>query len=606
MIDLRLITILPPQPVQAVSQPQIAGGGQGNVATLGNLQVGSIISGFIINRDANGNPILRTGNGDITFASNFFLKIGSEITIRVEHIAGNNSAHILSVNGETPEVAATQSGFAVEPDIVSNSVTPSTNNNTGTTNTYNDIITSNVKLGDNAKITLNSTVISPALTKDGKPVIPNQTQVTLKLLNITQPIVLQQTTPSQTTPQTILPQAQTIISPPLQEGNLPPEAIQKIQSSTSSPNAQLQEDLTATPAKILPAIPVASNDIPLTNQAPQATINNFPNKALQAGQPPQIGQQITATVINNDTNGEAIVQTSFGILRLPVGTQLTVGSQVSFEIEQIQTPENIEQAAFLPVVNVATTTPAPLTQLARNAGALSDIFVLLSGLGTRDANSFLNNNLPSVGTPNNPANTENMANASPDNKNLPSSLLSFVSALRGGDFRNWLGKGNAKWLEDNGHGDLLKKAEGEFSSLAKQFTEAPTQNWQTLFFPLAVGGQLEQVRLFVKKDRNQETNDGVRKDSEDTRFVLEMDLSQLGQMQMDGFVRRQEKSVQFDLVIRSQTPLTKEVQQNISQIYNDAGEITGYQGSINFQTVKDFPVNPMEDIMENNHAGVVA
>ena len=77
---------------------------------------------------------------------------------------------------------------------------------------------------------------------------------------------------------------------------------------------------------------------------------------------------------------------------------------------------------------------------------------------------------------------------------------------------------------------------------------------------------------------------------------MEVDLTQLGEMQMDGFVRRQESGVQFDLIIRSLQPLPAPVQQDILQIYNDAGAITGYKGSLAFQAVREFPVNPMEEI----------
>jgi hypothetical protein len=85
-----------------------------------------------------------------------------------------------------------------------------------------------------------------------------------------------------------------------------------------------------------------------------------------------------------------------------------------------------------------------------------------------------------------------------------------------------------------------------------------------------------------------------------------MDLTNLGQMQMDGFVRRNAEKTQFDLIIRSHTALSKEAQQDILQIYNDTGAITGYSGSIIFQTSKDFPVNPMEEITSGKHEEFLA
>ncbi len=76
---------------------------------------------------------------------------------------------------------------------------------------------------------------------------------------------------------------------------------------------------------------------------------------------------------------------------------------------------------------------------------------------------------------------------------------------------------------------------------------------------------------------------------------------------MDGFVRRREQQhTQFDLVIRSLNPLPDPVQRDILQIYNDTGAITGYKGGLTFQTVREFPVNPMEEVAAHDTGAVVA
>jgi hypothetical protein len=265
--------------------------------------------------------------------------------------------------------------------------------------------------------------------------------------------------------------------------------------------------------------------------------------------------------------------------------------------------------------NIISTTPAPLTELARNAGALGDIFSLLVGISNNnaDAQSFIQNNIPNFSAPIEKSSPyTNLTNNQEPTHNLPIALLLFVNALKNGNFREWLGRSNAKWLEDNGYENLLKKAEGEFSSLARQFVETPPNGqWQSLFFPIAVEGGLQQARLFVKRDRKeQETSNGSTSE-EDTRFVLEMDLSNLGQMQMDGFVRRSNnetgaQKTQFDLIIRSHNQLSSKIKNDVMQIYNSTGELTGYSGSLNFQTIKDFPVNPMEELMTGEHKQILA
>src|SRR4051812_3634243 len=98
MADLNLITIIPSQPVQNV-HPAAQGASQAPPA-IAALSVGAILQGFIINRDAGGNPIVRTDKGDFPFATSYFLKIGSEVVIRIGSTGGHTLAHLLSVDGQ--------------------------------------------------------------------------------------------------------------------------------------------------------------------------------------------------------------------------------------------------------------------------------------------------------------------------------------------------------------------------------------------------------------------------------------------------------------------------------------------------------------------------
>ena len=265
------------------------------------------------------------------------------------------------------------------------------------------------------------------------------------------------------------------------------------------------------------------------------------------------------------------------------------------------TPANQNAAASQTIA----TAPAPITELARQWTSLQQIFALLTGHTTStglDTPTVSTAGLSNAATP---AQASNAPLSALTPQSISAGLMVFMSALREGDFRNWLGKDNAQMLEEMGHGDLIKKAEGEFTVLAKQFTTSVSQQWQSLFFPVAVEGTLQQVRLFVKRDRDQK-NDGKGKKNDDTRFVIEVDLTNLGELQMDGFVRRQDKQLQFDMVIRSLTPLAPQTQQDILRIYNDTGQITGYKGSLAFQPVREFPVNPMKDIVADHLRGVSA
>lgn len=179
---------------------------------------------------------------------------------------------------------------------------------------------------------------------------------------------------------------------------------------------------------------------------------------------------------------------------------------------------------------------------------------------------------------------------------MGSQMLFFLSALRGGDMRDWLGEKAVQILEEKGKGDLLKRLSGEFATLQGHWQEPGQSQWQMLVMPLVHGQHFEQARIFVRRDR-QGSGSAGGEDGEriGTRFIVEVGLSTLGPMQMDGLVRKQKTTTLFDLMIRTHTPLAPDMQRDILFIFQDAAALTGFKGEVMFQTMQDFPVRPDED-----------
>lgn len=583
MVDIRLINILPQPTVQGTSQPQVTQGGGSQGAVSVNLPPGTVLSGFIVNRDSSGNPVLRTDKGDVTFSSNFFLKIGSEVTIRIENNASGSLARILSVNGQSPEVAQTVSAFDQVPDVLL-----SQNLTAGKPTVAPQIAVPVAPQGPaQPALTVTGTLVTP----QPNATLPAGTQITLKVTTLDAAPVAQPAQaaaePQQAAPSALsLYSAYTRAAPTTPATGTPtPSLVIANPGITGEPAAP---STVATPAQTMVTTPQATptqSNVVVANETPQAPV---PSPASVVP-----GQTITASVTGREPSGEVIVQTPAGAVRLQAGTVLPSASKVTFEVVSLSTPA--EQAGK------ATAQPAPLTQLARQWTSLQQITTLLAARPmTADAPSFALGNMPWLSGTNPGAALPISA------QNMPVGLVLFVSALRGGDFGNWLGSDNIKWLREAGHDSLIRKAEGEFLSMGRQFTEAQPGHWQPLFFPVAVHGEVQQARLFVKRDRKQGKNQQGGKESEDTRFVVEVDLSQLGEMQMDGFVRKQEKEVHFDLVIRSLMALPADIQQDILRIYNDTGQMTGFKGSLVFQNVREFPLHPMEEIVAQGIKNVVA
>lgn len=633
MADIRLITILPPQTVTGVQQPQVFSGSTSGTIQVASLPPGTVLSGFIINRDAGGNPILRTEKGDIAFVSNFFLKIGSEVTIRVENTAGNILAHILSVDGQPPEVAAAKSSFSEEPNIILSKNAAPQPLPLNAQPSAAQAATPAASLPQVPRFT--AILVTPLPPQPGQPApLPAGTQFSFSITNVALPATTDHAPPQAVTsssapanpvsyatyakaanaPASLLatPVANetpiTQLSAALQSagtvegaGQLPKTLVAGSVSPPTIPLPFPSNPASPPPAttsippqqpSALPLAPTSSGTASLppttgtnaTVPAPLPTIASAPQAQSVSIQP---GTTITATVINSEPAGNALIQTSAGIIRLQTPLPLPAGSSITLEVAGI-----VEQPRHpVAIANIAAANPTlqtPVTQLARQWNSLQDIFSLLAG---RPTSTGLDTT----------AQTQ-----LPTGHSITTGLMAFLAAMKNTDFRSWLGKDNARWLDESGQEGLMKKAVGEFMSMARQFSEAQPHHWQPLFFPVAVEGQIQQLRLFVKRDRKEKQGNEASDKTEETRFVLEVDLSQLGELQMDGFIRAKDKTLQFDLMIRSHTPLSQEVQQDILRIYNDTGAITGYKGSLGFQAMKDFPVNPMEEVAKHSLGNVTA
>lgn len=662
MVDIRLLNLTPPP--TATKPASVTSSTEGSVLQpLPGVESGTVLTGFILNRDAAGNPILRTESGDITFASPFFLKIGSEVTIRIEgNPAQAQQARILTVDGKPPEIAAQLSAFANEPDVLLSSAQ----------RPPNPLVALNATVAPGADapdegLTVFATLVKPAATPATAaqsaaptvfttgaeapelppPVLPTGTQLTLRIVSVTppptpaaapaQPAAAAPTTtlasppllgssyaayarasgintvpvtsqpntpvtpvppaapaPASSTFATSVPSRPGVELPQQPMGNAAPLSQNVTPQTPATPAVSAQatqipeNSATPTPAQTqpnaTPAVPNPAQPAPNTPQTPATAPVTAPNTALTSPQPVPPGS-LAAQVLGHEPGGDALLQTPLGVVRLPAQTALPVGSSLQFRLVQTTPPPLATLSVGSPTQPISTQ-PAPLLELATGWTSLQQLLDVL-------ANRFgLTAGLP-LSIPG--LYTAPQAQPAFTPRDVGPGILLFLSMLRGGDLREWLGTTNAEWLEKNGYGNLLKKAQNEFASLGAQYAEPKASGWQALFFPVAVDGMLQQVRLFTKRDRKQR-QPGEPEKPDDTRFVLELDLTQLGELQLDGFVRKHPREVQFDMVIRSLLPLSPEIQQDILAIYNASGAIAGFRGGLTFQHVREFPVSPMKDI----------
>ena len=323
------------------------------------------------------------------------------------------------------------------------------------------------------------------------------------------------------------------------------------------PNVALHSQALASGAKLQPG-ETLELEIP-ANTAPPV---NLPPKAGSFG-----GQ-----VVEVDQGGNALVQTVFGIVRLPPGpVQLQEGDKVLWRLHGF---------TAAPPTARNTDPQAQLMGLAKNWDSLDDAVNLLAaaasghdGIGPQSLLSHL---------------------PQPDGK-MGAAIAFFVAALRRNEAQSWIGKNTVSHLIEAKRGDLIQSLEADFGLIREPLVNSPSPQWQALFFPVYVEQQLHQARLFIHRNPERENGPGEVTRSQDVRFVLELELPVWGDVQLCGLVRKPEPgNVHFDLAIRSLAAVGKQHQQEIQGIFQQGAELTGYKGQLQFQQVREFQDSPME------------
>jgi hypothetical protein len=180
------------------------------------------------------------------------------------------------------------------------------------------------------------------------------------------------------------------------------------------------------------------------------------------------------------------------------------------------------------------------------------------------------------------------------NAQLSNSLLFFIVALSLGSIDKWLGQEFTSALRGSGRGALLQALDDDFKSLGRLQGETGGQDWKSLNFPFFDGANLRQMRMFYRRHGTPE-NEGQ---PETTRFVIELNLTRSGQMQLDGLF----KAHQFNLAIRSHSDLSDAMRMEISRLFTEHMDISGLKGHLTFRTSPAFPLDPLAEWEEGTAA----
>ncbi|MEO0393407.1 MAG: hypothetical protein AAF213_09180 [Pseudomonadota bacterium] len=170
--------------------------------------------------------------------------------------------------------------------------------------------------------------------------------------------------------------------------------------------------------------------------------------------------------------------------------------------------------------------------------------------------------------------------------NLGTTMVFFMAALRLGDMRAWLGENTIRSLERFGGKDILDRLGSDFSRLAQQADEVLPNNWRPISVPMAHQGDIGLLQFYIKPvnpdgERQAPEEEAGDPDAQDngTRFLIDMDMSELGRMQVDGLAQ----PGRVDVILRSMTSFPTEMRQELQSVFRDLLDARGMEGGINFR-----------------------
>lgn len=183
-------------------------------------------------------------------------------------------------------------------------------------------------------------------------------------------------------------------------------------------------------------------------------------------------------------------------------------------------------------------------------------------------------------------------------------MISFAQAMRSGDARQWPGDSALRALERAGPrgAHLASQLSEEVGALSARTRETSTE-WRALPLPWNAEGQIDRIALVTRREGEADDDAKKKAGGGGTRFLINLDLSKLGSMQLDGMFRKEGKG--FDLMIRTKSELSDQIRNDLTGIFISSNGAMGLKGGLTFQVVKKF-ADPLAGAMTTDKSGLWA
>lgn len=173
---------------------------------------------------------------------------------------------------------------------------------------------------------------------------------------------------------------------------------------------------------------------------------------------------------------------------------------------------------------------------------------------------------------------------------MGAAAMMFIAAVKSGDMAGFIGDKKIDLLQRVGKENLLSRlVQGDGSTRATP-EAASSAEWRAIPLPMFWEGEIQRITLYTRNEQQNAQDDQENKNGQ-TRFVFDLSLSRMGNVQLDGFLKDQ----RLDLVIRTENAFSQPMQQTMRQAYTGALDQTSLSGDLNFQGNTDNWVHVLEN-----------
>lgn len=187
----------------------------------------------------------------------------------------------------------------------------------------------------------------------------------------------------------------------------------------------------------------------------------------------------------------------------------------------------------------------------------------------------------------------NMTLAPSAPQNMGSIAMFFIAALRSGDLQGWLGSNAVSALKKAGKQSLMNTIRQE--GFSHSSIDSIGQEWRSSSLPLSWDSEIHKIVLHMREEHHENAKD-QEKSKNHTRFVLDLNLSNIGPVQIDALHKKQSGSPdKLDLALRTQSAFSKAVQADMTARYKIALEKNSMSGDLTFQNTPECWVTILPD-----------